>query len=57
MTQQKPEESTTYIRFLSLLRVQDDIVLPGNIVLCFECPEDGDLHKPSQPTYSHFIYW
>ena len=42
---------TTGMMVFSLLRVQDNNILPkwyGEITgLCFDCPEDGDLHIPS----------
>ena len=46
--------------FLSLLRVQDNNILPKwyeeTSGLCFDCPEDGDMHISSQPTCSHFYF-
>ena len=46
---------------LSLLMVEDNNILPKWYVeitgLCFDCPEDADLHIPSQPTCSHFYLW
>ena len=57
----KPGKSTTSIMFLYLLRVQENNILPQwyeeTTGLCFDCPEDGDLHIPSQPTCSHFYLW
>ena len=46
---------------LSLLRVQDNnILLKGyeeTTGLCFDSPEDVDLHIPSQLTCSYFYLW
>ena len=46
----KPGESTTGMMLLSLLRVQDNNILPRwceeTTGLCCDCPEDGDLHIP-----------
>ena len=57
----KPEKNTTGMLLLSLLRVQDNNILPKwyeeTTALCFDCPEDGDLNVPSQPTDSHFYLW
>ena len=54
-------KSTTGMILLYLLRVQDNNILPKwyeeTTGLCFDCPEDGDLHIPSQPTCSHFYLW
>ena len=59
--QHKPGKSTTGMMLLSLLRVQDNNILPKwyeeTTGLCFDCPEDDDLHIPSQPTCSHFSLW
>ena len=57
MNQHKPGKSTTGMMLLSLLRVQVNNILPKwyeeTTGLCFDRPEDGDLHTPSQPTCSH----
>ena len=54
-------KSTTGMILLYLLRVQDNNILPKwyeeTTGLCFDCPEDDDLHIPSQPTCSHFYLW
>ena len=48
------------MKLLSLLRVQDNNVLPKwyekTTRLCFDCPADGDLHIPCQPTCSHLSH-
>ena len=58
MKQHKPGNSTTGMILLSLLRMQDNIILPKwyeyTSGICFDCPDDGDLHIPSEPTWSHF---
>ena len=47
----EPGKSTTGMMLLSLLRVQDNNILPKwyekTTGLCFDCPEDGDLHTIS----------
>ena len=54
----KPGKSTTGMMLLSLLRVQVNNILPKwyeeTTGICFDSPEHGDLHIPSQPTCSHF---
>ena len=44
MNRYKPEKSTTGTILLSLLRVQDNVILPKwyeeTTGLCFDCPED-----------------
>ena len=61
MNRHKPGKSTKSMMFLSLLRLQDIIILPkwyGEAAeLYFDCPENGELHIPSQPTFSHFYLW
>ena len=61
MTGHRPGKSTTSMMLLSLLRVQDNNIVPKwyeeTTWLCFDCLEDGDLHIPSQPTCSHFYEW
>ena len=61
MNGHKPGKSTTSTMLLSLLRMQDNNILPKwyeeTTGLCFDCLEDGDLHIPSQPTCSHFYLW
>ena len=56
----KPGKSTTGMMLLSLLRVQDNNILPKwyeeTTGPCFDCPEDGDLHIPYQPTCSYYFY-
>ena len=53
MTQHKVKKSTTSMILLSLLRVQDNIILPKcyekTTGICFDSPEDGDLHKLLNP--------
>ena len=53
MNQRKPGKS--------LLSLQDNVFLPKwyeeTTELCFDCPEDDDLHIPSQHTCSHFYLW
>ena len=59
--QHNPGKSTTGMMLPSLLRVQDNNILSKwyeeTTGLCFDCPADGDLHIPSQPTCSHFYLW
>ena len=54
MKQHKPGNSTTGMILLSLLRMQDNIILPkwyeDTSGICFDCPDDGGLHIPSEPT-------
>ena len=61
MNQHKPGKSTTDMMLLSLLRVQDHNILPKwyeeTARLCFDCPEDVDLHIPSQHPCSYFYLW
>ena len=55
----KPEKSAMGMMLLSLLRVQNDIILPKwykeSTRLCFDCPQDGNLHIPCQPSCNHSI--
>ena len=61
MTGHRPGKSTTSMMLLSLLRVQDNNIVPKwyeeTTWLCFDCLEDGDLDILSQPTCSHFYLW
>ena len=61
MKRQKPGKSATGMMLLSLLRVQGNNILPKwyeeTKGLCFNCPKNGELHMPSQPTCSHFHLW
>ena len=54
MNSHKPGKSTTDMMLLSLLRVQDNSILPKwyeeTTGHCFDCLEDGDLHMTSQTT-------
>ena len=60
MNQHQPGKSTTGMMLFSLLRVQDTIIFPkwyeDTTKLCFNCPEDGDLHVPSQLTCQPFLF-
>ena len=49
MNQRKPRRSTMDMMLLSLLRVQDNYILPKwceETAGLFCCPEDGKLHIP-----------
>ena len=61
MNRHKPGKYTSDVMFLSLLRVQDNNILAKwyeeTAGLCFDLPEDRDMHIPSQPTFSYFYMW
>ena len=58
MNPNKPGKSKRVMMLLSLLRVQDNNILPKwyeeTTRLYFVCPEDGDQRMPSQHTSSYF---
>ena len=53
-------KNTTGMMLVSLLSVEDNNILPKwyeeTTGLCFDCPDDGDLHISSQPTCSLFPF-
>ena len=61
MNQHQCRKSITGMMFLSILKVEDNIVLSNKLEettrLCFDCLGDGFLHIPSQPTCIHFYLW
>ena len=61
MNRHKPGKSTTGMMRFSVLRVEDNNILPKwfeeTAGLCFDCLQDGDLHIPSQPNCIHFYLW